>query len=344
MKQTIRILTSLLVASVATATSVLAETPEEFYKGKTLDVYVGYTSGGGYDLYARLLARHLQKHVPGNPSIVVRNMDGANSMKLANWLYTQAPKDGSVIGTIARSMAFDPLLSRPGTQFDAVKFSWIGSVSNEVSVCVASQTTGVKTLQDAKSKEFVIGSVGVGGGDDSDFPRVINSLLGTRMKIVGGYPGGNEVVLALERGEVSGRCGWSWSSLKASKPDWVANGQVNVLAQLALTKHPDLPNVPLITDLAETDEQRQIFNLIFARQELARPFLAPPGAPADRVKALRGAFLATVNDPDFLAEANKSKMEINPVAGERIQEIVESIYKITTPDIAKKTTDILQVK
>lgn len=331
--------------SVTIIGAAQAQTSEQFYKSKTLDVYVGYTLGGGYDLYARLLARHLRKHIPGAPTIVVKNMDGAGSMRLANWLYTIAPPDGTAIGTIARGLAFDPLLSRPGTQFDASKFSWIGSISNEVSVCVAWHTTGAKTLDDIKTKEIIVGAVGTGsGGDDGDFPRIINSLLGTKMKIINGYPGGNEVILALERGEVNGRCGWSWSSLKASKQSWIDNHSLNILAQLALSKHPDLPNTPLITDLAVTDEQRQIFNLIFARQELARPFLAPPNIPADRLQTLRKSFMDTTSDPEFRKEAETAKMEINPVPGERVQEIVESIYQITTPEVAQKATSILRVE
>ena len=334
-----------LFVSAALINPTTAQSLEQFYKSKTLDIYVGYTLGGGYDLYARLLGRHLRKHVPGNPTIVVKNMDGAGSMRLANWLYAVAPRDGSAIGTIARGLAFDPLLARPGTQFDASKFSWIGSISNEVSVCVAWHTTGTTTLDDVKTKEIIVGAVGTGsGGDDGDVPRIINSLLGTKMKIINGYPGGNEVVLALERGEVNGRCGWSWSSLKASKPGWIENRSLTILAQLALSKHPDLPGTPLITDLAQTDEQRQIFNLIFARQELARPFLAPPNIPQDRLEGLRESFMATTSDREFLKEAETAQMEVNPVPGERVQEIVESIYRKTTPEVAQKAASILRVE
>lgn len=332
------------ISALLVGAAAQAEDPEQFYNGKSLDVYIGFTAGGGYDLYGRLLAKHLRKHVPGNPNVVAKNMEGAGSLRLANWLYTIAPKDGTVIGTIARGSAFDPLLSRPGTQFEAAKFSWIGSITNEVSVCVTWHTTGAKTIDDIKARQVIVGAVGTGSGaDDDEFPRVINGLLGTKMKVINGYPGGNEVILAMERGEVNGRCGWSWSSLKASRPSWIENHSVNILAQLGLSKHPDLPNVPLITDLAQTDEQRQIFKLIFARQELARPFLAPPGVPADRLKVLRKAFMDTVRDPEFLADAARQKMEVNPVPGERVQELVEGVYGSTPPEVAKKAAAMLRV-
>ena len=192
-----------------------AESPAEFYKGKTVELYIGYSVGGGYDLYARVLARHLGKFIPGHPTVVPKNMEGAGSLRLANWLYRVAPKDGTALGTFGRGTAFDPVLGEPGAQFDGTKFSWIGSANDEVSVCVAWQNTGVTSFNDLLTRDFTVG--GTGGSSDTDqFPRIINGVLGTKMRIVSGYPGGNDVVLAMERGEVQGRCGWSWSSVKAT--------------------------------------------------------------------------------------------------------------------------------
>jgi tripartite-type tricarboxylate transporter receptor subunit TctC len=320
-----------------------AQSPEEFYKGKSLDLYIGYTAGGGYDLYGRLLARHLRRHIPGNPTVVPRNMEGAGSLRLANWLYNVAPKDGTAIGTIGRGLPFDSLLARPGIQFDGSKFSWIGSVTKEVSVCVTWHTTGVKTIEEAMKKEVLVGAVGGGvGADDDEFPRIINGVLGTKMRVINGYRGGNEVVLAMERGEVNGRCGWSWSSVNATRPEWTRDGRIHLIAQLGLAKHSQLPNVPSIMEFVKTDDQRHIFALIFARQSLARPFIAPPALPPERLNALREAFMATMRDPEFLSEAAKSKMEVDPLSGVELQRLVQQIHDETSPAVAKKAASMLQ--
>jgi tripartite-type tricarboxylate transporter receptor subunit TctC len=319
-----------------------AQGPEEFYKGKTVELYIGYSVGGGYDLYARVLARHIGKFIPGHPTIVPKNMEGAGSLRLANWLYRVAPKDGTVFGIIGRGTAFDPVLGEPGAQFDGTKFSWIGSANDEVSVCVAWQGTGVTSFEDLRTKEVTVGGTGV-SADTDQFPRIINGVLGTKMRIVSGYPGGNDVVLAMERGEVQGRCGWSWSSVKSTHGAWIDDHKIAVLAQLSLTKHAELGNVPGVEDLAKTDEQRQILKLIFARQTMGRPFLAPPAVPQDRVETLRKAFLDTMNDKDFLADAEKAQLEITPVSGDKVQALVQEIYQ-TPPEIAKKAAGLLQAK
>jgi tripartite-type tricarboxylate transporter receptor subunit TctC len=310
-----------------------AETVTEFYKGKTIDLMVGFSAGGAYDVYARMIARHMGKHVPGNPSIVVKNLDGGGSLRLANALYNTMPKDGTVFGTIARGAAFDPLFGNKAAQFDATKFGWIGSANDEVSVCAAWHTSGVTKIEDIFNKELVVGGTGP-SADTDQFPRIVNAVLGTKMKVVTGYPGGNDVSLAMERNEVQGRCGWSWSSIKTTK-------KINIFVQLSLQKHPDLPHVPLILDLAKTPEQRQIFTLVFARQALGRPYLAPPGLPADRLEALRKAFMDTMKDPEFLAEADKAKLEVTPLDGTRAQQIMVDAYKID-PAIAKKTAELMK--
>ena len=316
-----------------------AQGAAEFYAGKSIDLEIGYSVGGGYDLYARLLARHLGDHIPGHPTIVPKNMEGAASLRLANYLYAAAPRDGTVIGAISRGAAFDPLLNEAGAQFDASKFSWIGSANNEVSVCVALQSSGVTRFDDVLTKPLTIGSTGV-GDDTYQFPALMNAELGTKFKIVTGYPGGNDITLALERGEVQGRCGWSWSSIVATRKDWITSKKIVVLVQMSLSKHPDLPDVPLIMDLAKTPEQRQIFKLIFARQVMGRPFAAPPGVPADRLATLRTAFDETVKDKAFLDDAAKGKFEINPVGGAELDALVKEIYQ-TPPEVTKKAAAIL---
>ena len=317
-----------------------AQSPAEFYKGKNIELYIGYSIGGGYDLYARVLARHIGKHIPGNPTIVPKNMEGAGSLRLANWLARVAPRDGTVFGTVGRGVPFDPLLGLPGTQFKAPDFSWIGSANNEVSICTSWGTSQITKIEDVFTKQMIIG--GTGPSDDTvQFPEVLNGVLGTKFKIISGYPGGNDVVLAMERGEVEGRCGWSWSTITATHPDWVKDKKIHLLVQLALEKHPDLPNVPVIVDLAKTNEQRQIIKLIFARQVVGRPYLAPPGIPKDRLEILRKAFMETMVDKDFLADANKSKLEITPVTGDKVEALVKEIYE-TPPAVAQKAGALLR--
>jgi tripartite-type tricarboxylate transporter receptor subunit TctC len=331
----------LLAAAVLTvmSSSGRAQSAADFYKGKTVDLYIGYSVGGAYDLYARQLARHLGKHIPGNPTVLPKNMEGAGSLRLANWLYNVAPKDGSAMGIIGRGTGFDPLLGNKAAQFDAPKFTWIGSANNEVSICVAWHTSGVTKFEDLLTKELVVGGTS-SSADTDQFPKIVNGVLGTKMKVVTGYPGGNEVGLAMERGEVQGRCGWSWSSVKSTHQKWIDEKRFNILVQLALDKHPDLPDVPLVIDLAKTDEQRQILKLIFARQVMGRPFLAPPGIPADRAAALRKAFSETMTDKEFLADTEKAQMEINPVAGEKLEQLVKEVYA-TPKEVAEKAASFI---
>jgi tripartite-type tricarboxylate transporter receptor subunit TctC len=320
-----------------------AQSPTDFYKGRNVELYIGYSVGGAYDLYARVLARHLGKHIPGSPTIIPKNMEGAGSLRLANWLYNVGAKDGTVLATIGRGTAFDPLLGSKGAQFRADKFTWIGSANNEVSVCVAwNATSGITKFEDLLTKEITVGGSSM-SSDTDQFAKVIDGVFGAKMRIVSGYPGGNNVVLAMERGEIQGRCGWSWSSIMSTHKAWIDEKKVTVLVQLALRKHPDLPNVPLIMDLAKTDEQRQILKLIFARQTMGRPYLAPPGIPADRAEALRKAFMDTMNDKDFVAAAEKEKLEITPVDGADLQKLVAEVYA-TPAEIQKKAAAMLNGK
>jgi tripartite-type tricarboxylate transporter receptor subunit TctC len=325
---------------LAASQPAAAETPAEFYRGKTIELDIGTSVGGGYDVQGRLLARHMSKHMPGNPVIVPKNVTGAGGLRLANLLYNTAARDGTTFGIILRAVPFEPMFGNKAAQFDASKFSWIGSSGPEVSICVAWHTTGVKTLDDLFTHELTVGSLGI-SSDLSIFPKIINGVLGTRMKVVHGYPGGNEVMLAVERGELGGRCAWSWTAAKATRRDWIEQKKVNIFAQMALSKHPELPDVPFIMDRAKTDEDRAIFRLMFARQEFAWPYLTPPGVPADRVEALRHAFLDTMHDPAFLADAEKAKLEIKPMPGDEIQRLIGELYA-TPPTLVAKAAEMMK--
>jgi len=321
-------------------TPALAQSVADFYKGKTITVYVGYSPGGGYDTYARTLARHIGKHIPGEPTVIVKNRPGAGSLLLTNELYNVLPKDGSVIGIVGRGMPMEPLFGNDKAKFEPAKFNWIGSTNNEVSVCVAWHTSPIKKWEDLLTTEMIVGGTGEGADTDT-FPKVMNNVLGTKLKLITGYPGGNDILLAMERGEVDGRCGYSWSSAKSRKADWLKEGKMTVLIQMSTEKHPDMPDVPLIMDLATNDADRAALRLIYARQEFGRPFLAPPDVPADRVKALQAAFMATMEDPDFIADAAKQNLELAPVSGQRVGELIAAIYAAPAEVIqrAKEATE-----
>jgi tripartite-type tricarboxylate transporter receptor subunit TctC len=330
---------AIVLLALLSAPTGHAQGAADFYKGKSIDLFIGYSAGGGYDIYARSLARYMGRHIPGNPRIVPKNMPGAGSLVLANWLYNVAPKDGTAFGIIGRGTGFDPLLGSKKAQFDAARFNWIGSMNDEVSVCVAWHASGISTLDQVKQRELTVGGTGP-AADTDQFPKVLNGTIGTKFKVVTGYPGGNDVDLAMERGEVMGRCGWSWSSVIATHRHWLDDKKINVLVQLSMRKHPDLPNVPLIMDFAKNDEETQIFNLVFARQPMGRPFLAPPGIPAERAAVLRKAFTDTLADKEYLAEAERMKLEINAVSGEAVQKIVDQVYR-TPQAVAKRVADMI---
>jgi tripartite-type tricarboxylate transporter receptor subunit TctC len=329
-----------LAVAVTLPTSLWAQAPAEFYRGKTIELDIGLGVGGAYNAYARMLARTMSRYIPGNPAIVPKNIEGAGSMRLANLLYNAAPRDGTSFGTINRGTPFEPLLGNKGAQFDATRFNWIGSTNNEVSVCVSWHSSGIATFADARERELIVGATGP-STDTYQFPKIANAVLGTKFKIVTGYTGGNDVDLAMERGEVAGRCGWSWTSVKGLHQAWLDRREINILYQMGLSKHRDLANVPLIIDLARTEEERAILRLVFARLVMAWPFLAPPGTPRERVDALRNAFMQTMQDKDFLAEAAKAGLAITPVKGEDIQNLVQQVYA-TPPEIARKAAELLQ--
>jgi len=331
---------ALAVLALAPPSPCHAQTPAEFYKGRSIDLYIGTSVGGGYDAYGRMLARHISKYLPGSPIIVPKNMEGGGGLRLANYLANAAPKDGTAFAIFNRGTAFDPLLGNKAAQFEATKFNWIGSTNDEVSICATWHTSGVSSVAQVTAKELVVGATGP-SGDTYQFPRIANGVLGTKFKIISGYPGGNDVDFAMERGEVQGRCGWSFTSVKSTRQSWLDRKWINILMQLALAKHPDLPDVPLIMDLARSDEDRAIFKLMFARQVMAWPFAMPAGVPRDRVEAMRKAFMETMGDKDFIADANKAIMEIRPVSGADIQKLVEEVYE-TPAVVVRKTMQLLQ--
>jgi tripartite-type tricarboxylate transporter receptor subunit TctC len=320
--------TLLFAASVAAADNV-----EGFYKGLNMPLIIGYSAGGGYDVYARLLARYFGKHVPGNPNIVPQQMEGAGSLRSANYIFTAAPKNGSVIGTFSRSMGISPLLDK--ANFDSRKFTWLGSITDDNTVCLTWNTSPIKTWADFISKPSKFGGEGP-GADPDIWAQTYKNVLGAKDQLVSGYPGTNDIVLAMQRGEVDGLCGISWSTIIAAHPDWMPNHLVNILVQAPISKADEIPNVPYAIDLATTPEQHQILKVLMASQGMARPFVAPPDIPEDRKAALIAAFDATMTDPEFLAEAKKHVLDVRPVSGAAIDKILAEVY--TTPkDVLAKT-------
>lgn len=308
----------------AFAAPAAAQSVESFYKGKTVDMFIGYSAGGGYDTYGRIVARYMGKHIPGSPNMLPKNLPGAGSLLLVNQLYNTLPKDGTVIGIFARAAAWEPLFGNQQAKFDPTKLNWLGSGNNEVSICGFWHTAGLTSTEQFMTTPLVVGGTGP-GADTDNFPLTLNNVLGTKLKLITGYPGGNDVNIAIERGEVQGRCGWSWSSVKSTRPDWLSEKKIFIPVQFALAKHADLPDVPLVLDLAKTDDQRKILEVIFSAQPMGRPFATGPNVPAERVKALREAFDATFKDKEFLAEAEKAKLEIDPVSGAEVEAIVNKV-------------------
>jgi tripartite-type tricarboxylate transporter receptor subunit TctC len=302
-----------------------AQSVEEFYSNHDIDLYIGYSTGGGYDAHARTLARHMGKHIPGNPEIIPRNREGAGSMLLANELASTLPTDGTVFGAIGRGQVLQPLYGVAEATFKPRELNWIGSTSNEVSVCIVWKDVPVDSWQDLKTRGMIVGGTGPGADTDT-FPRLLNNILGTKLQLITGYPGGSDVVLAMERGEVEGRCGYSYSSMVSQRPDLLEDKKIRILMQMSTAKHPAIPDVPLVMDLAETDRDREVMTMVFAPQVMGRPFVAPAGIPEDRVAALRAAFDATMKDPEYLADVEKQGLELEPVSGEEIQALVVRMY------------------
>ena len=310
-----------------------ADPVEDFYRANNTITVICYAdAGSAYDVYARLLARTMPTYLPGHPTMVVKTMLGAGGLAATRYLYSSAPRDGSVIGTISRGIPFDPLLGEKTVDFDPLKFLWIGSMEKETTFYVSWHSSPVKTAQDLFTKDLLL--AGTGAGADSEvISRALNGILGTRIKLISGYTGASTAALAMERGEIDGVY-WTLGGVMTSHPDWLPEKKLNLLFQTRRTPHPLIPDVPLVTALAKTDAQRQALTLLFARDILGRPFLAPPGIPADRAAALRRAFEAAVADKQLLADAEKGKMEIELVTGQEIESVIRDAYATPKPVVA----------
>ena len=307
---------------------------EDFYKGRTLSIVIGYSVGGGYDTYGRLLSRYIGDHIPGRPGVIPQNMPGAGSLKAANYIYGVAPKDGTAIATFGRTIPVAPLLAAAGATFDATKLTWLGSISRDTSLCVTSAKSAVKNWNDFLTKPSTLGGEGA-GADPDVFAHLYKNVFGAKGKLVVGYPGTNDVSLAMERGEIDGFCGLSWSTLKSRHPEWLNNKSINIIVQAGLRKEPELPDVPLATDLTSTQEQLQIVKLILVSQEIARPFAAPPNLPAERATALVAAFDETMRDKNFLADAKMQLLDVDPVSAKNIGALLADVYA-TPKDVTER--------
>ncbi|MEA2949278.1 MAG: hypothetical protein QOI40_4608 [Alphaproteobacteria bacterium] len=315
------------------ASQAPAQTPEQFYKGKSLDFVIGYPPGGSNDTFGRLVARHLGKYIPGKPNIIPKNTPGAGSFLAVNQIFNVAPKDGSVIGIGAPTLALDEKLGTQGVRFKTAEMSWIGRVDSLINIVFMWKTSPVKTFADATKIESTLSGTGA-GSTVSIYPTVMNNIFGTKFKLVMGYKGSNEAMLAVERGEVEGHS-TSWTALKVAHPDWIRDGSVSVLVQFALNRHPELPDIPTAVDLARNDEERAIMRAIMNAAEVGTAFFTTPGVPADRLVALRRAFDAAMKDPDLLSEAQKMRVAVSPMTGEDLQKLVAEVSNLS-PELLEK--------
>ncbi|MGE5537024.1 MAG: Bug family tripartite tricarboxylate transporter substrate binding protein [Gemmatimonas sp.] len=331
-----------VVASTIAGASATAQSVEQFYAGKTVTIGVGYPPGGTYDIYARVMANYIGDYIPGKPTIIVKNRPGAASLAFVNELFHVSPQDGTVFGTFARSVPMDRLLGRQGVNFVPTELNWIGSTNSEVSLCSVWHTVGIKSVEDFMSRPLVFGSNAAGSESDM-YPTILNNLLGAHFKIVTGYPGANDLSLALERGEIQGRCGWTWSAAVATRPEWVRDKKFVVPVLFATHKPPELKDSALVTELARNDLERQALELILSNQTMGRPYAAPPHVPTARVTALRRAFDVVLKDPRFLAEAEKQQLEVSPVSGEQLQGIVAKMYQ-SPPNVVEVARKAIEHK
>jgi tripartite-type tricarboxylate transporter receptor subunit TctC len=334
--------TILALMALASSTPVWADPVADFYHGKSISMVIATAPGGDYDLRARLIARHMGKHIPGEPIIIPRNMPGAVGVQAANWLATVAPHDGTVLHAIMQNMSAYQALGGSSVEFDTRKFFWIGNTTDSPNVINSWYTTGIKTIQDVMTKTLVVGAPGT-ATSSVYYPKALNEIVGTKFKIVSGYPGGNNVNIAMERGEVGGRGSNSWASWKATHPDWLKERKIYILVQIALKRHPELANVPTMIELAKNDDDRAVLQFLSADIPISRAYVTTPGTPPERVEALRRAFDATMKDPAFLADAKKSRMDISPSTGEEAQKFSEMIAN-TPPKVLARAKKILDVK
>src|SRR5215467_707958 len=311
-----------------------AQDVAEFYRGRTVSLIAGFNPGGGADTYARLVARHLGKHIPGQPNVVVRNMQGAGSVIAANHIYNVSPKDGSELGLFAGNITIDPLIGGTQHKYDARAFNWIGAPASDSNVCLSRPQSPFKSIDDVLTREMITGTSGT---STYDFPVVMNNVIGAKFKLVKGYGGSAALRLAMERGEIEGFCGVGYNSMRTAG---LADGKANVLVQVGLAKSPHMPNVPFIFDYAKSDEDRQIFRLVFGWLDLERPIGAPPGVPEERLRALRDGFDRAMKDPALLADAEKAQVGIEPMSGAAIAAFVDEAYRAPA-EIGKRAAQML---
>jgi tripartite-type tricarboxylate transporter receptor subunit TctC len=328
-----------IAASLTIAIATPAAAQGDVLAGKSVQMIIGFGPGGGYDLWGRTVGRHIGRHLPGNPTVIPQNMPGAGSYVAASYIFNVAPKDGTVLGIIARDAALGPLSGAPGARFEPTRLSWIGTPTKETNVCIAYHTAQVKTVQDLLEKQLIVGDTGPGTGTRS-YPKALNELIGTKFKLVGGFPASSDVFLAMERGEVEGICE-SLDSIKIRRPDWIATKTISILFQGGAEPNPELKNVPFVLDLARTDVEKQAIEFLYAGQGIGRPFVAPPDLPADRLKMLRDAFNATMTDADFRAEAEKSKLDLEPEDGQHLAALIAKIYATPRP-IVDRVTNLIK--
>lgn len=329
-----RIASALLLSALSVAPASAQNAIADFYRGKTVRVLIGFGPGGSSSLYAEILARYMGRHLPGNPTVVAQHMPGAGGLVVANYISQRAPRDGTEFAIAARTVAFEPQLGNKNALFDPLKLNWIGNANVESSTCISWHTAPVKKMEDLLEHELVVGGTG-GESLAMTMPRALNQLAGTKFRVVPGYVVSTDIMLAMERGELTGFCSIGWTFLKLRKAEWLREKKINILFQLALEKHPEIPEVPLALDLVKTTEGRQVLELLLAPQEMGRPFFAPPDIPADRVAALRAAFAKTLADPDFLRDAEKAGVEVQYTSGEAVRALLARAYD-APPDVVKR--------
>jgi tripartite-type tricarboxylate transporter receptor subunit TctC len=321
--------------------AVHAAPADDFYKGKQINLIMSTDAGGGYAAYANTLAPFLSAHLPGRPRIVVQYMPGAGGIRAMNYLYSAAPKDGTRIAMVHAMSPYAPLFGVEAAKYDPRKMNWLGSLDNSSGLCVAWAPSGIKTWQDMFDKEFLVGSSGAGSQMET-LPLMVNKLFGTRIKVISGYKGGNEVFLAMERGEVHGRCGSIVSSITSTRPDWFPEKKIVVPFQIALERSPEFPDVPALGELAKDTRTKQVLELVVSHMAMDKPFVMPPGVPADRVAVMRRAFQAAVTDPEFVAMAKRERVEIDPVTAERVHQVLDRAYAMPS-DVVKAANEALNI-
>lgn len=329
-----------LIPTVVSAQTSSPQHDDPFYHARTLTLIVGTDTGGGYNVYSRLLQRFFVRYMPGDNTIVIQSMPGASGLRAAEYLYKSAPQDGSVFGTLEQNIPLTQILSPTPLRFDIAKFNYLGNVASTVSLAVTWYKSGIETIDDARKTEVIVGATGE-TGTTQQFARLMNSTLGTRFRIVAGYRGGNDLNLAMERGEIAGRASYSWSSLKSTNPDWIAGKKVNLLVQIGLRKSPDLPDVPLLLDLVKPGADREAVRLLSSSLELGRVYLAPPHIPPERLAILRKAFMLAVADPTFVQEAHHLNLDVNPTDGAYVQKVIQTLMS-EKPEVIEKARTIVQ--